>query len=90
MPVLDHRPHGPVPVPYAILIYGHLGALVLPAFLALVPQRHGADTVLTGLPDRSALDGVLAEIGHSASTSSRVRQHAPQRISPKSDDSRSP
>jgi hypothetical protein len=36
--------------------------LVLSAFLALVPQRHGADTVLTGLLDRSALDGVLAEI----------------------------
>ena len=37
----------PVPVLYAIWIYGHLGALVLLAFLALVPQRHGADTVLT-------------------------------------------
>jgi hypothetical protein len=37
----------PVPVLYAIRIYGHLGALVLPAFVALVPQRHGADTVLT-------------------------------------------
>jgi len=27
-----------------------------------VPQHHGADTVLTGLLDRSALHGVLAEI----------------------------
>ena len=53
----------PMPVLYAIRIYGHLGALVLSAFLALVPQRHGADTVLTGLPDWSALHGVLAEIG---------------------------
>ena len=52
-----------MPVLYAIRIYGHLGALVLSAFLALVPQRHGADTVLTGLLDRSALHGVLAEIG---------------------------
>src|SRR4029077_15106459 len=90
LPALDHGSMAAVPALYAIRIYGHLGALVLSAFPALVPQRHGADTVLTGLPDRSALDGVLAEIGHSASTCSRVRQHAPQRESPKSDDSRSP
>jgi hypothetical protein len=68
----------PVSVLYAIGIYGHLGALALSAFLALVPQRHGADTVLTGLLDRSALYGVLAEIGHSTSTSSRVRRLATQ------------
>jgi hypothetical protein len=41
---------------------GHLGATLLSAFPALVPQRHGADTVLTGLLDRSALYGVLAEV----------------------------
>jgi len=34
-------------------IYGQLGVLVQPALLALVPQRHGTDTVLTGLLDRS-------------------------------------
>ena len=28
----------------------------------MVPQRHGTQTVLTGLLDRSALYGVLAEI----------------------------
>jgi len=28
----------------------------------MAPRRHGADTVLTGLLDRSALYGVLAEI----------------------------
>ncbi len=39
-----------------------LGATLLSAFPALVPQHHGADTVLTGLLDRSALYGVLAEI----------------------------
>jgi len=27
-----------------------------------VPQRHGADTVLNGLVDRSALHGLLAEM----------------------------
>jgi nicotinamidase-related amidase len=35
---------------------------VLSAFPALVSQRHGAGTVLTGLLDRSALYGVLAVI----------------------------
>ena len=52
----------PAPVLYAIRIHGHLGAPLLSAFPALVPQRHGADTVLTGLLDRSALYGVLAEV----------------------------
>ena len=36
--------------------------MLLSASPALVPQHHGADTVLTGLLDRSALHGVLAEI----------------------------
>jgi hypothetical protein len=35
---------------------------MLSAFRALAPQQHGAHTVLTGLLDRSALYGVLAEI----------------------------
>ena len=35
---------------------------VLSAFPALAPHNHGAHTVLTGLLDRSALYGVLAEI----------------------------
>ncbi len=52
----------PAPARYAIRINGHLGATVLSAFPALAPQHHGADTVLTGLLDRSALYGVLAEI----------------------------
>jgi hypothetical protein len=50
------------PAPYMIRINGHLGATVLSAFPALAPQHHGAHTVLTGLLDRSALYGVLAEI----------------------------
>ncbi|MHB9863371.1 hypothetical protein [Streptomyces sp. YIM S03343] len=50
------------PVPYLIRIKGHLGATVLSAFPALAPQQHGGHTVLTGLLDRSALYGVLAEI----------------------------
>ncbi|MFI6006838.1 hypothetical protein ACIA98_42030 [Streptomyces sp. NPDC051366] len=52
----------PAPAPYLIRINGHLGATVLSAFPALASQRHDAQTVLTGLLDRSALYGVLAEI----------------------------
>ena len=50
------------PAQYMIRIDGHLGATVLSAFPALAPQHHGADTVLTGLLDRSALYGVLSDI----------------------------
>jgi hypothetical protein len=50
------------PAPYMIRIDGHLGAAVLSAFPALAPRHHRAHTVLTGLLDRSALYGVLAEI----------------------------
>jgi hypothetical protein len=35
---------------------------MLAAFPALAPRHHGAHTVLTGLLDRSALYGALAEI----------------------------
>jgi len=52
----------PAPAPYLIRIHGHLDATVLAAFPAMTPQWHGADTVLTGLLDCSALFGVLAEI----------------------------
>jgi hypothetical protein len=50
------------PALYEIRINGHLGAMVLCAFPEMTPQRRGAHTVLTGLLDRSALYGVLAEI----------------------------
>jgi hypothetical protein len=43
-------------------IKGQLGATVLSAFPALVAHQQGTDTVLTGLLDRSALFGVLAEV----------------------------
>jgi len=73
-----------------IRIHGHLGATVLSAFPALVPQHHGADTVLTGLLDRSALYGVLAQVEALGLDLAEVRQLAPQPGSPQSDDSRSP
>jgi hypothetical protein len=62
LPAPDHGRMDPAPVPYLIGIDGHLGATVLSAFPALAPRHHGAHTVLTGLLDRSALYGVLAEI----------------------------
>jgi hypothetical protein len=79
----------PRPTRYAIRINGHLGATVLSAFPALVPRRHGADTVLTGLLDRSALYGLLAEVEALGLDLVEVRQLEPSRKSPESDDSRS-
>jgi hypothetical protein len=52
----------PAPALYTIRINGHLGATMLSAFPTMASQRQGAETVLTGLLDRSALYGVLAEI----------------------------
>jgi len=60
--VLNHGVMDPAPARYVIRINGHLGATVLSAFPALASRWHGAHTVLTGLLDRSALFGVLAEI----------------------------
>ena len=62
LPALDDEVMDPVATLYAIRIKGQLGATVLCAFPAMVPRRLEADTVLTGVLDRSALFGVLAEI----------------------------
>ena len=86
----DHGVMDPAPVLYSIRIRGHLGATVLSAFPALVPRWHGGDTVLTGLLDRSALYGVLAEVEALGLDLVGVRQLAPQGSSPDSGDSRSP
>jgi hypothetical protein len=79
LPALDHGFMDPTPTWYAIRIRGHLGATVLSAFPALMPQRHGAHTVLTGVLDRSALYGVLAEIEALSLELLEVRRLAPQR-----------
>jgi hypothetical protein len=80
----------PAPALYTIRINGHLGATVLSAFPAMLSQHHGADTVLTGLLDRSALYGVLAEIEALGLDLLEVRQLTRHRESPESGDSRSP
>ena len=72
----------PAPTLYMIRINGHLGATVLSAFPALVSRRHGADTVLTGLLDRSALYGVLAEIEALGLDLLELRKLTPDRTSP--------
>jgi hypothetical protein len=90
LPALDHRLMDPAPTLYAIRIHGHLGATVLSAFPELVPQHLGADTVLTGLLDRSALFGVLAEVNALGLDLVEIRQPTPQRRSPESGDRRSP
>jgi len=73
---LDHGVMDPAPVLYAIP--------------ALVPQHHGADTVLTGLLDRSALYGVLAEVEALGLDLIEIRQLTPEGESPESGDRRSP
>jgi hypothetical protein len=80
----------PGPARYTIRIDGHLGATVLSAFPALVPRRRGGHTALTGLLDRSALYGVLAEIDALGLNLLEVRQHTPERESPPPGDRRSP
>jgi hypothetical protein len=62
LPGRDDGLMDPAPAPYLIRINGHLCATQLSAFPALVPQNDGVHTVLTGLLDRPALYGMLAEI----------------------------
>jgi hypothetical protein len=90
LPGPEHDVMDPGPALYTIRINGHLGAMVLSAFPAMAPRRHGADTVLTGLLDRSALYGVLAEIDALGLDLLEVRQLGPDRKSPGSGDSCSP
>ena len=90
LPARHHGGMDPAPAPYMIRINGHLGATVLSAFPAMAPHHHGAHTVLTGLLDRSALYGVLAEIDALGLDLLEVRQLTPDRKSPGSGDSCSP
>jgi hypothetical protein len=80
----------PAPAPYLIRIKGHLGATMLSAFPAMTPRWHGADTVLTGLLDCSALYGVLAEIEALGLDLLEIQKLTQDRTSPKPGDGRSP
>jgi hypothetical protein len=80
----------PAPALYMIRINGHLGATVLFAFPAMALRHHGGHTVLTGLLDRSALYGVLAEIEALGLDLLEVRRLGPDGKSPGSGDSPSP
>ena len=88
LPARDHGVVDPAPAPYLIRIKGHLGATMLSAFPALAPQHHGAYTVLTGLLDRSALYGVLAEIEALGLDLVEIQKLTPDRTSPEPGDSR--
>jgi hypothetical protein len=65
------------PALYMIRVDGQLGALLLSAFPGMTPRRQGADTVLTGRLDQSALYGVLAEMEALGLVLLEVRQLEP-------------
>lgn len=90
LPAREHGRMDPAAALYRIRINGHLGLTVLSAFPAMVPQRQGTQTVLTGRLDRSALYGVLAEIETLGLDLLEVRQLVPDRKSPEPGDSPSP
>jgi hypothetical protein len=78
----NHGVMDPAPALYTIRINGHLGATALSAFPAMVSQLQGAQTVLTGRLDRSALYGVLAEIEALGLDLVEIRKLTPPRRSP--------
>jgi hypothetical protein len=90
LPARDHDGMDPAPALCMIRVNGHLGPTLLSAFPALAWQHHGAHTVLTGLLDRSALYGVLAEVEALGLDLLEVCLLAPDRKPPGSDDRRSP
>jgi hypothetical protein len=90
LPAPDYGGMDPASARYLIRINGHLGVTLLAAFPALAWKRQGPETVLTGMLDRPALHGVLAEIDALGLDLLEVRQLTPECRSPESGDSRSP
>jgi hypothetical protein len=90
LPAPDDWSMDPASARYLIRIKGHLGAMLLSAFPAMAWKRQGAETVLTGMLDRPALHGVLAEIEALGLDLLEVRQLAPEARSPESGDACSP
>jgi hypothetical protein len=82
LPAVDHAFMDTAPALYRIRISGHLGATMLCAFPAMTPRRHGGETVLIGVLDRSALYGVLAEIDALGLDLLEVCQLTPDREAP--------
>ena len=72
----------PASARYMIRINGHLGPTLLSAFPAMAWKRQGPETVLTGVLDRPALHGVLAEIEALGLDLLEVRQLGPGASSP--------
>jgi hypothetical protein len=90
LPARDDIPMDPASAWYKIRISGHLGATMLSAFPALVPNLHGTETVLTGFLDRSALYGVLADIEALGLDLVEVRQLEPGSRPPEAGEGGSP
>ena len=90
LPAADHGVMDPEPALYTIRINGHLGATLLSAFPAMAARPDGAHTVLTGLLDRSALYGVLAEIEALGLDLLEIQKLTQDRKSPEPGDRRSP
>jgi hypothetical protein len=90
LPAVHHGRMDSAPALYTIRINGRLGAMMLSAFPAMAPQWHGRETVLTGLLDRSALYGVLAEIDALGLDLLEVRLLAADPDSPQPGDGRPP
>jgi hypothetical protein len=77
LPAPEHGRMDPASARYLIRVSGHLGPTLLSAFPAMTPERQGPETVLTGVLDRPALHGVLAEIEALGLDLLEVRQLGP-------------
>jgi hypothetical protein len=77
LPAPDYGRMDPASARYVIRIKGHLGATLLSAFPAMAWKWQGPETVLTGMLDRPALHGVLAEIEALSLELLEVRQLEP-------------